>query len=108
MAGRSAGRTKARAPRPRSTCSRGAITAGDRRRLKGQSRDVGARALRAVFSSNDNWLSLTEAERDEWRGYFERMLEWLHQFGCKPERNPWSILLEDSATAGDPSDEREQ
>jgi hypothetical protein len=35
------------------------------------SRDFGddaARALRAVFSSHDNWLNLSEAQRDEWRG----------------------------------------
>ena len=54
-------------------------------------RDDGARALRAVFSSHDNWLSLSEAERDEWRGYFDRMLEGLHQLGYTPERNPWSV-----------------
>jgi hypothetical protein len=64
-----------------------------------QCRDDGARALRAVFSSHDIWLSLSEAERDEWRGYFDRMLEWLQQLGYTPERNPWSMLLEDS-TAG--------
>jgi hypothetical protein len=33
------------------------------------------------------------AERDEWRGYFDRMLEWLHHFGYTAERNPWSMLL---------------
>jgi hypothetical protein len=88
--------------------SRGAITGGERRRPIGRGRDAGARALRAVFSSNDNWLSLSEAERDEWRGYFDRMLEWLHKFGCTPERNPWSMLLKGSATAGDPSDEGAQ
>jgi hypothetical protein len=58
-----------------------------------QCRDDGARALRAVFSSHDNWANLSEAERDEWRGYFDRMLEWLHHFGYTAERNPWSMLL---------------
>jgi hypothetical protein len=87
VVGRSAGRTRARTPSPR---SKGSSPGAHR---KGQCRDVGARALRAVFSSHDNWLSLSEAERDEWRGYFDRMLEWLHQFGCTPERNPWSMLL---------------
>ena len=38
--------------------------------------------------------NLSEAERDEWRGYFDRMLERLHRLGYTPERNPWSILLE--------------
>jgi hypothetical protein len=60
-----------------------------------QCRDDAARALRAVFSSHDNWPNLTEAERDEWRGYFDRMIERLHRLGYTPERNPWSILLED-------------
>jgi hypothetical protein len=41
-------------------------------------RDDGARALRAAFSSHDIWPNLSEVERDEWRGYFDRMLEWLH------------------------------
>ena len=59
-----------------------------------QCRDDGARALRAVFSSDDNWLDLTEAERDEWRGYFDRMVEGLHLFGYTPEHNPCSVLLE--------------
>jgi hypothetical protein len=57
-----------------------------------QCRDDGARALRAVFSSHDNWANLSEAERDEWRGYFDRMLEWLQRLGYTPERNPWSLL----------------
>jgi hypothetical protein len=57
-----------------------------------QCRDDGARALRAVFSSHDNWANLSEAERDEWRGYFDRMLEWLQRLGYTPERNPWSML----------------
>jgi hypothetical protein len=70
-----------------------------------QCRDDGARALRAVFSSHDNWLSLSEAERDEWRGYFDRMLEWLHHLGYTPERNPWSMLLEGLTTGAGPSDE---
>jgi hypothetical protein len=60
-----------------------------------QCRDDAARALRAVFSSHDNWSNLSEAERDEWRGYFDRMLERLRRLGYTPERNPWSILLED-------------
>jgi uncharacterized protein (DUF927 family) len=70
-----------------------------------QCRDDGARALRAVFSSHDNWLNLSEAERDEWRGYLDRMFEWLHHFGYTPERNPWSMLLEGLTSAPDPSDE---
>jgi hypothetical protein len=102
VAGRSVGSTSARAPSPQSKNSSGGV------HRKGQGRDVGARALRAVFSSNDNWLSLSEAERDEWRGYFDRMVDWLHRFGCTPERNPWSVLLEGSATAGDPSKKGEQ
>lgn len=40
-----------------------------------------ARALRAVFSSYDNWPDLSETERDEWRGYFDRMLERLQLLG---------------------------
>ena len=63
-----------------------------------QVRDDGARALRAVFSSHDNWLNLSEAERDERRGYFDRLLEWLHHLGYTPERNPWSVLLEGFTT----------
>jgi hypothetical protein len=70
-----------------------------------QCRDDGARALRAVFSSHDNWLSLSEVERDEWRGYFDRMLECLQRLGYTPERNPWSLLLEDLRTGAGPSDE---
>ena len=85
--------------------SRGAITGGERRHPIGRDRDAGARALRAVFSSNDNWLSLSEAERDEWRGYFDRMLEWLHHFGYTPERNPSPMLLEGLTTAAASSDE---
>jgi hypothetical protein len=42
-----------------------------------------ARALRAVFSSHDIWLDLSEVERDEWRGYLDRMLGWLHHFGYR-------------------------
>jgi hypothetical protein len=68
-----------------------------------QYRDDAARALRAVFSSHDNWPNLTEAERDEWRGYFDRMLERLHRLGYTPERNPWSLLLEDPGAAAKPS-----
>jgi hypothetical protein len=69
-----------------------------------QCRDDGARALRAVFSSHDNWLDLSEGERDEWRGYFDRMLERLHHLGYTPKRNPWSILLEASTAGAGPSD----
>ena len=71
-----------------------------------QCRDDAARALRAVFSSHDNWSNLSEAERDEWRGYFDRMLERLHRLGYTPERNPWSILLEDLRSGGPGADER--
>jgi hypothetical protein len=70
-----------------------------------QCRDDGARALRAVFSSYDNWLDLSEVERDEWRGYFDRMLERLHLLGYTPERNPCSMLLEALTTGAGPSDE---
>jgi hypothetical protein len=59
-----------------------------------QCRDDGGRALRAVFSSHDIWLDLGEVEREEWRGYFDRMLKWLHHFGYTPERNPCSMLLD--------------
>ena len=55
---------------------------------------------------NDNWLSLSEAERDEWRGYLDRMLEWLHRFGCTPERNPCSLLLERSWRGADFANEK--
>lgn len=68
-------------------------------------RDGGARALRAVFSSQDNWPNLSEAERDEWRGYFDRMLQWLHHLGHTPNRNPWSVLLEGSMADAGPCDE---
>jgi hypothetical protein len=70
-----------------------------------QCRDDGGRALRAVFSSHDTWLSLSEAERDEWRGYFDRLLERLHHLGYTPEHNPWSMLLEGAMTGAAPSDE---
>jgi hypothetical protein len=70
-----------------------------------QCRDDAARALRAVFSSHDNWLDLSEGGRDEWRGYFDRMVEWLHHLGYTPKHNPWSILLEDSTAGAGPSDE---
>jgi hypothetical protein len=103
MVQRSADRSRVPRPSPSS---------GDRRRShdhhaidrarwnpqKLQCRDDAARALRAVFSSHDNWPNLTEAERDEWRGYFDRMIERLHRLGYTPERNPWSILLEDLNT----------
>jgi hypothetical protein len=52
----------------------------------------------SLFSSHDIWLDLSEVERDEWRGYFDRMLGWLHHFGYTPERNPCSMLLEGSTT----------
>lgn len=77
----------------------------ERRDQRSPYRDDGARALRAVFSSEDNWPNLSEAERDEWRGYFDRMLQWLHHLGYTPDRNPWSVLLEDSMTGADPSDD---
>ena len=106
MAGKSAGRRCAGGPSARSrNSSRGAISGGERWLSKPGCRDVGARALRAVFSSNDNWLSLSEAERDEWRGYLDRMLEWLHRFGCTPERNPCSMLLERSAGGANSANE---
>jgi hypothetical protein len=75
------------------------------RHQRSQYRDDGARALRAVFSSQDNWPNLSEAERDEWRGYFDRMLEWLHHLGYTPNRNPWSVLLEGSMTGAGPADD---
>jgi hypothetical protein len=94
---------------PRSSSSdhnRHATDGGERwRRQRLQCRDDGARALRAVFSSRDNWLNLSEAERDEWRGYFDRMLEWLHHLGYTPERNPWSMLLGGFTAGAGPSDE---
>ena len=67
-----------------------------------QCRDDGARALRAVFSLCDNWLNLSEAERDEWRGYFDRMLQLLRHLGYTRERNPCSILLENWTIGTDP------
>ena len=107
MAGRSADRRCAGAPSARSrNNSRGAISGGGQWHSKKECRDIGARALRAVFSSNDNWLSLSEAERDEWRGYLDRMLEWLHRFGCTPERNPCSLLLERSGRGADFANEK--
>ena len=71
-----------------------------------QCRDDAARALRAVFSSHDNWANLSEVEREEWRGYFDRMLERLHRLGYTSERNPWSVLLEDLGSAANRADER--
>jgi hypothetical protein len=95
MAQKSAGRTCARAPNPRLRGRGRHATSGERWCCeREQSRDDGARALRAVFSSYDNWINLGEAERDEWRGYFDRMIEWLRHLGYTPERNPWSMLLE--------------
>jgi hypothetical protein len=88
MAQKSAGRPPARAPNPCPRHRNRRATNGGGRWLgrSQQCRDDGARALRAVFSSHDNWLNLSEAERDEWRCYFDRMLEWLHHFGYTPER----------------------
>ena len=57
-------------------------------------RDDAARALRAVFSSTDNWPNLSEAERDEWRSYFDRMLEGLHRLGYASNRELWSMPSE--------------
>jgi hypothetical protein len=65
-------------------------------------RDDAARALRAVFSSYDHWPNLSEAERDEWRGYFDRMLEWLHCLGYATDRELWSIPLEGSTSGERP------
>jgi hypothetical protein len=42
-----------------------------------------ARALRAVFSSHDIWLDLSEVARDEWRGNLDRTLGWLHPCGSR-------------------------
>ena len=39
-----------------------------------------------MSSSGDNWPNLSEAERDEWRSYFDRMLEWLHRLGYATNR----------------------
>ena len=64
------------------------------RRQRSQFRDDGARALRAVFSSDDNWPNLSEAERDEWRSYFDRMLELLHRLGYATNRELWSMPSE--------------
>jgi hypothetical protein len=47
-----------------------------------------------LSSSNDNWLNLSEAERDEWRGYFDRMLEGLHRLGYAMARDRWSTPFE--------------
>jgi len=92
--------------RGRRSPDRRAAHGGERWYRQGlQCRDDGARALRAVFSSHDNWLNLSEAERDEWRGYFDRMLEWLHHLGYTPERNPWSMLLKGLTTGAGSSDE---
>jgi hypothetical protein len=33
------------------------------------------------------------------------MLEWLHRFGCTPERNPCSMLLERSAGGANSANE---
>jgi hypothetical protein len=110
MAQRSADR--ARAPRPipisgdRGRRSHDHHATDRARRERLQSRDDAARALRAVFSSHDNWANLSEAEREEWRGYFDGMLERLHRLGYTPERNPWSVLLEDLRGGAPRPDER--
>jgi hypothetical protein len=96
---------RARAPRPGPSPGnhgRRSHDLGDRARWdphRLQCRDDAARALRAVFSSHDNWSNLSEVEREEWRGYFDRMLERLQRLGYTPERNPWSVLLEDLRSA---------
>ena len=98
-----------RAPLPSSLQGRERRSAhddADRERLR--CRDDGARALRAVFSSYNNWLDLSETERDEWRGYFDRMLERLRLLGYTPERNPCSALLEDSTPGTGPPEARER
>jgi hypothetical protein len=56
-------------------------------------RDDAARALRAIFSSDDNWPDLSEAERDEWRGYFDRMLEQLRRLGYTMTHKQCSTLV---------------
>jgi hypothetical protein len=63
-------------------------------RQSSQFRDDGARALRTVFSSRDNWPNMSEAERDEWRGYFNGMLEQLRDLGYSADRSPRTMLLE--------------
>jgi hypothetical protein len=99
MGQRSAG--SARASNLRSRDNPGLATdRGDRWYVERQQcRDDGGRALRAIFSSHDAWRDLSEAERDEWRGYFDRMLRSLRQFGYTPERNPCSVLLERPPTS---------
>jgi hypothetical protein len=69
------------------------IDGGERWRYRGppQFRDDAARALRAVFSSRDNWPNLSEAERDEWRCYFDRMLQSLHDLGYATDCELWSL-----------------
>ena len=106
MAQKSARRPCVYAPNPRAMDrSRHACNGGERwHRQRLQCRDDGARALRAVFSHHDNWPNLSEAERDEWRGYFDRMLERLHHLGYTPERNPCSVLLEGLTTGAGLSD----
>jgi hypothetical protein len=68
------------------------------RQERAQIRDDGARALRAVFSTRDNWSDLSEVERDEWRGYFEGMLERLGHLGYTVERSSSSVLLKAQST----------
>jgi hypothetical protein len=77
-------------------------TATTRRNL----RDDGARALRGAFSSNDNWRNLSEAERDEWRGYFDRMLKRLHRLGYAIDHERWSIQLDASPSGKRSSDDQ--
>jgi hypothetical protein len=45
---------------------------------------------------------MSEAERDEWRGYFDGMLEQLRHLGYSADRNLWMMLQEGAtATASD-------
>jgi hypothetical protein len=68
-------------------------------------RDDAARALRAIFSSDDNWPNLSEAERDEWRGYFDRMLEQLHRLGYTIDHEQCSTHLRGSLPVERSSDD---
>lgn len=67
-------------------------TAANERTIKGRKfGTTGRRALPAAFPSGDTWPNLSKAERDEWRGYFDGMLEGMHLL--KPERAPWLTML---------------
>ena len=73
--------------------------------IQGRSfRDDAARALRAVFSSYDNWPNLSEAERDEWRCYIDGMLQSLRCLGYAIDRESWAMRSEN--TAAHPSADR--